>query len=126
MADPFADFTDVQARWRPLSMEESVIADQLCIDASTMIRERWSDVDDRVAAGTLLPESLARIVALMVKRAMISGDAEGLESRQQAAGPFSVSDKFSNPNGNLYFTAADLLVLDGAGFTPRVRIGWLA
>lgn len=126
MADPFATHTDVEARWRPLSTAEDAIADQLCIDVSNMIRERWGDVDSRIATGSLLPETLTRITALAVKRAMVSADTEGLESRAQTAGPFSLSDKFSNPNANLYFTAADIELLDGYGFTARSRVAWLA
>lgn len=126
MADPFATHTDVEARWRPLSDAEDAVADILAIDASDMVRERWSNVDDRIAAGTLTADALTRIVAQMVKRAMIAGDALGLESRSQAVGPFSVSDKFSNPNGNLYLTSADVAYLDGAGYASKVRMGWLA
>jgi len=113
MADPFATAVDVAARWRPLDSAESAVADLLCADASDMIRSRWPDVDSRIAAGTLSALSLTRVVAGMVKRAMIVGDSEGLESRQQTAGPFSVSDKFSNPNGNLYFNSEDLRLLEG-------------
>lgn len=114
MADtPFATATDVAARWRTLTSDETAIANTLAIDASDMIRTRWPDVDDRVTAGTLTTASLTRVVANMVKRAMIVGEAEGLESRSQAAGAFSISDKFTNPNANLYFTAEDIRLLDG-------------
>lgn len=110
---PFATADDVEARWRTLSSAEITTADVLSTDASDMIRTRWSDVDDRIASGSLSADSLTRVVANMVKRAMIVGDREGLESRSQGAGPFSVSDKFANPNANLYFTAEDLRLLDG-------------
>jgi hypothetical protein len=125
MADPFATHTDVEARWRPLSDAEDAVADQLATDASDMIRERWPDIDQRVTSGAIAAETLTRIVAQMVKRAMLNGDSEGLESRAQAAGPFSVSDKFANPNGNLYLTTADITLLDGLGWTSRSRVGWL-
>lgn len=110
---PFATASDVAARWRTLSDAETVTADTLAADASDMIRTRWPDVDDRIAAGTLTALSLTRVVANMVKRAMMVGDREGLESRSEAAGPFSVSDKFANPNANLYFNAEDIRLLDG-------------
>lgn len=110
---PFATATDVADRWRTLTSTEALIADTLAFDASDMIRSRWPDVDARIAAGTLSAASLTRVVASMVKRAMIVGDSEGLESRAQTAGPFSVSDKFTNPNANLYFTAEDVRLLGG-------------
>lgn len=114
MADePFATAEDVAARWRTLTSEEVVTANVLAEDASDMIRSRWTDVDARLASGALRPASLRRIVANMVKRAMIVGASEGLESRAQTSGPFSLSDKFTNPNANLYFTAEDIRLLDG-------------
>lgn len=126
MADPFATHADVEARWRPLSADEQAVADQLLADASDMIRERWSDVDARVTAGSLTAETLRRIVSQMVKRAMLASEGEGLESRSQTAGPYAESVKYANPTGALYFTNADVLLLDGAGFSSQARVGWLA
>lgn len=126
MADPFATYADVEARWRTLSDAERAAADVLAADASGMIRDRWSDVDARIANGALSSESVTRVVAFMVKRAMINADSEGLESRSQTAGPFSVSDKYANPTGNLFFSAADLLVFEPEGYAPTARMGWLA
>ena len=110
---PFATATDVAARWRTLTSEETDRANVLAADASDMIRSRWPDVDERVAAGTLSELSLTRVVANMVKRAMIVGNNEGLESHSEGAGPFNYSDKFTNPNANLYFTAEDVRLLTG-------------
>lgn len=110
---PFATAQDVEDRWRALTDNELAVATVLVNDASDIIRTRWPDVDDRVSAGTLTAASLLRVVAGMVKRAMISADAEGVESRSQVAGPFSVSDKFANPNANLYLTAEDVRLLGG-------------
>ena len=110
---PFATATDVAARWRTLTSQETDRANVLAADASDMIRSRWPDVDERVAAGTLSELSLTRVVANMVKRAMIVGNNEGLESHSEGAGPFNYSDKFTNPNANLYFTAEDVRLLTG-------------
>lgn len=126
MAEPFAFAGDVAARWRTLTPDEETLADQLCEDASDMIRERWGDVDARLASGALSDSSLARVTALMVKRAMLVGDVEGLQSQAQSAGPFSINQTFANPTGNLYLTAADIALLDGLGWTARSRVGWLA
>lgn len=121
----FATYEDVEARWRPLSTAEQGVADLLAEDASAMIRERWPDVDDRISAGSLAESSVIRIVANMVKRAMISPAAAGVEQHSETAGPFSISDKYSNPLGNLYFSADDIRFFDGA-YTTAVRMGWLA
>jgi hypothetical protein len=112
MPEPFATPEDVQARWRTLTSNELVVAEALIDDASDMIRTRWSDVDSRLTSGALTAGSVIRVVANMVKRAMIVGPSEGLESRSQTAGPFAVSDKFANPNANLYFTTDDLRLFE--------------
>lgn len=119
----FATVDDVEARWRPLSADESVQAATLLEDASDMIRVRWSDVDDRVAAGSLAAGSLVRVVAGMVKRAMLVGDAAGLESVTQQAGPFGLTQQVANPTGGLYLTAEDARLFDG--YSTRTRMGWL-
>lgn len=123
---PFATSEDVAARWRTLSDAEVGVADILSIDASAMIRERWADVDSRIASGDLLLSSVTRVVASMVKRSMLAGDTAGIESRAQTAGPFSVNDKFSNPTGNLYFTAAEISLFDPEDSRRTVYQAWLA
>lgn len=123
---PFATSGDVEARWRTLALDEKLVADQLAIDASAMIRERWSDVDSRIASGALLPASVTRVVAFMVKRAMDRPAPDGYETFTQGAGPYSVGGKVANPNGNLYFTAADVLVFEPEGARRTVYQAWLA
>jgi hypothetical protein len=126
MTEPFAVAADVAARWRTLTSDEIAIADVLCGDASDMIRTRWSDVDARIESGALSADSVKRVVAMMVKRAMVVGDNIGLESRAETAGPFSVSDKYANPNANLYFTAEDLRLFEPEEYAARAVVGWLA
>lgn len=124
MAEPFATHAELEARWPSFPYEQQDYADQLLIDASNMIRERWPDADDRIAAGTLMAESLERIVCQMVKTAMMNPDTEGLESQGITTGPFSVSRNFSNPTGSLYFTAEMIRLLDGYN-RATARMGWL-
>ena len=124
MATPFATAEDVQARWRPLTDAEYLVADTLTADASDMIRVRWPDVDDRITAGSLDADSVLRVVANMVRRSMLVGDNEGWESRNESAGPFSHGGKLANPNGNLYFTADEIRLFDGS-YTRRSLVGWL-
>ena len=111
MAD-FATVFDLEDRWRPLSPVEASRAWVLIGDASRKLRSRAKryrvDLDARIAAGDLGAQDVAAVVVAMVKRVMLSGDADGIESLQQTAGPFGVSAKYSNPMGNLYVTAQDL------------------
>lgn len=124
MAEPFADSGDLQARWRTLTSDEIDRADVLLGDASNMVRERWPDVDARIEAGALMADTALRIVVSMVKRAMIAPDDDGVESKGVTTGPFGNTVKYSNPDGDLYFRAADVTALDGYD-RPTARMGWL-
>lgn len=119
MAEPFATHEHLEARWPSFPYQQQDYADQLLIDASNMIRDRWPDVDTRIAAGTLLAESLERVVCNMVKTAMLNPESEGLESQGITTGPFGIDRKFSNPTGSLYFTAEMIRLLDGYGKKKR-------
>lgn len=112
MAYPFADSSDLAARWRPLTDAEASIADTLCSDASNIIRARFPGIDDQAASGQVDPGVLTQVVAGMVKRAMVA-PSDGITSESQSAGPFSRSQSFANPLGNVFLTAADLTLILG-------------
>lgn len=118
MALDYAVVPDVEVRWRPLTQQETTQAEVLLSDASRMVRRQYPRTDERIAAGTLEREEVAAVVAGMVKRAMIGADVEGVTQQNQTAGPFARQVTFANPMGNLYFSAADKLVL---GETPLRR-----
>lgn len=120
----FATKNDVAARWRALTVAEETLVDVLLEDASDMIRVRWPDIDDRVAAGTVDAKTLTRIVSAMVRRAVMNRSIEGVASQQTTAGPFSQNVTLSNADGNLYLTAQDIADLTAP--TPRATMGWLA
>lgn len=112
MADPFADSSDIAARWRPLSPAEADQADVLCVDASALIRARFPGVDSQVTSGQVDGDILTIVVAGMVRRAMVA-PAEGVASQSESAGPFARSRTFANPLGNVFLTAADLTLILG-------------
>lgn len=117
-AEPFAVVDDLVMRWRPLNATEAATAGVLLGDASAMVRSECPDVDARLALVPPLidPAILKMIVCSMVKRSMIAGaDVEGVTSTQQTAGPFSQSQSFSNPMGNLYLTKAERKMLGCGG-----------
>lgn len=118
MGTPFAVASDLADRWRPLSTAEQAQATILLADASTILRAECPDVDERLAADppTLDSDLPVMIVCAMVKRAMIAAaDAAGVGSVQQTAGPFSQSQTFTNPMGNLYLTKAERRLLGCGG-----------
>jgi hypothetical protein len=116
MGDPFADSSDVAARWRPLTSAEIGQADVLCADASALIRARFPGIDSQVTSGQVDSGVLTMVVAGMVRRAMIA-PAEGVSSQSETAGPFARSQTFANPLGNVFLTAADLTLI--LGYQPR-------
>jgi hypothetical protein len=118
MGNPFATADDVAARWRPLSSDEQDRADLLASDASALIRARYADVDARVASGDLDGQTVTIVVAGMVRRAMIGAAAgDGVTQSSETVGPFSHSQSYANPMGNLFLTAADDLLI--RGYRPR-------
>ena len=134
MATVFATATDVESRWRPLSVAEKVTATTLLGDASATLRAECPEVDERLAAvpPALDPDIPKMIVCAMVKRAMIAGaDVEGVTAHQQTAGPFSQSLTYSNPMGNLYLTKAERRLLGCGGqrafsvdMSPPAPVPW--
>lgn len=122
----YATTDDVAARWRPLTDAEEIVAQTLLGDASAMIRQRWPDVDARLADETLAMEDVTRVVASMVKRAMLNAGSEGVEQQSQTAGPFAINNKFANPTGALYITAEEALLFEPERRHPSARMGWLA
>lgn len=99
----FATPDDLRARWAgmPSYTDETLLT--LLEDASQYLVEmcpHW----DRVHAATL-----RRVVCGIVRRSLQaeSVSAAGVESFQQAAGPFSESWKPLNPNGDFYLTAQE-------------------
>lgn len=113
MAD-FATHDDVAARWRPLSLAEQDRASVLIGDASRMIRRRFPKTDARITSGELDAAELIAIVAQMVKRVLMAGDREGVIQASETTGPFAHSERYANPQGNLYLSKDDIAVLTPA------------
>lgn len=124
MGVSYAEISDLEARWRPLTSEEEAVASVLLADATQMIRDRWPSIDADLAAGTRSIDTLIPIVCAMVKTAMQNPGNEGVESSTVQTGPFSDSRKYANPNGNLYLTGQMIQTLDGFN-TRTAKVGWL-
>lgn len=123
MAAPFATADDVAARWRPLTAAETAVATVLCGDASNLLRARFPGIDGQVTSGAMDLDVLAAVVAGMVKRAMIA-PSEGVSSESETTGPFSHSQTYANPLGNVFLTAADLVLI--LGYQPSGQTGQYA
>jgi hypothetical protein len=112
----FATAGDLADRWRPLSPEETVQAEALLEDASTILRMEIPTVDSRVELGTLPANVPLMVVVGMVKRAMVAPAAgEGVQTAQTNVGPFGQSFTYANPMGHLYLTKQDRRLLGVGG-----------
>jgi hypothetical protein len=113
----YATVDQLQARWRPLTTEETSKAGVLLEDASVQIRFEIPDLKGRIEAGDAdLLSAAIRVECAMVKRAMASGDdVAGVTSTQETQGPFSQTFQFANPSGDLYLTKAERRLLTAGG-----------
>lgn len=109
---PFADADDVAARWRPLTSDETFVADALTRDASALLRARFPGIDGQVTSGAVDADILTMVVAGMVKRALVAPD-DGVSQESETTGPYSHSQSFANPMRNVFLTAADLVLIQG-------------
>jgi hypothetical protein len=112
MATPFASALDVEARWRPLTSAEMLVAEVLVSDASTLIRARFPGIDGQVSSGSIDPDILTIVVSGMVKRALVA-PLDGVTQQSEGMGPYSQGQTFANPMRNVFLTAADLTLILG-------------
>lgn len=117
MAD-YADLADLKNHWPGLPDGDTLEATQKLHEASVEVRGNYPDLDRLltipVADGGMDPDVPRLVVSRMVKRSMdVSENAPpaGVESFTMGAGPFQFGGKVSNPDGNLYLTAADKRLL---------------
>lgn len=111
----FASLDDVEARWRPLTDPERLVADTLLDDASAIIRARFPGVEGQVD-----DDILAAVTAGMVKRALIA-PLDGVSQESETTGPYSHSTSFANPMRNVFLTAADEMMI--VGYQPAAISG---
>lgn len=104
----FAEVSDLERRWRPLSDSEKSTAAALLEDASEIVRADCSDAG--VNADAIAAARTRMVVCAIVKRAMhaaASEVADGVTTFSSGTGPFTESLTFANPTGDLYLTKAE-------------------
>ena len=99
---PFATVPELEARWRPLSVEEGALAEALLTDAAYMLSKQVivDETDDTQAYLLMV------ISCNMVKRAMMNSgtDMLGITQTSMTAGPYTQSYTYQNPSGDMYIT----------------------
>lgn len=115
----YAEVSDLEARWKPLTEEEQQIAETLLEDASAML-DALVDVD-----GKCVQENLLKIVCCnMVQRSMTAGtmDAFGVTQQSMTAGPYTQSWTMANPSGDMYLTKMEKKLLGiSTGYIGSIR-----
>lgn len=120
----FAAVTDVEARWRELTVAEKSRAAVLLEDAAAMLTALVAfDTTDATYA-----EPLKVVSCNMVIRAMSASESDlyGVSQTSMTAGSYSQSWSYSNPSGDMYLTKLDkrlLGITTGYVRTIRPKIG---
>lgn len=102
---PFAQVSDLEVRWKPLTPGERETASFLLEDASQLI------IDQCPRASEASENTLKRVACSVVKRGMQMPLIAGAESIQQGAGGYQASVNFTNPSGDLYLSKSEKLSL---------------
>ena len=112
--DVFATTKDLEARWRILTgTDEDTRAETLLLDATVKITAECNRSGVTIdSTNELQSMMLKAITCEMVKRAMLSPvDMAPLSAFSQTAGPYSESQTYINPTGDLYMTSGEKKML---------------
>ncbi|MFC9761651.1 hypothetical protein [Rhodococcus jostii] len=109
---PFADLTDLQARWSALPSADEAVATQLLADASLWLRAWFPTAETAAVDSEDLSAALTMVCCSIVKRAMLNADREGLTSYGETIDAYAEQVVFRNPDGNLYVTNAERGLLE--------------
>jgi hypothetical protein len=101
-----------------LTEAEARSAEELILDASSMIRTLYPTIDARIADGKLAFRVVTAVVCDMVKRSMLARDSGAVTQSSETVGVFSASATYFNPSGDMYLTRAEKQLL---GVGERVR-----
>jgi hypothetical protein len=116
---PFAEVSDIEGRWRPLSSDEQARADVLLDDGSQYIRGLLGGEPGNLA----LAKTIVCTMVIRVLKAPV--DQASLNSQQTMAGPYMETLTFASPSGDLYLTSNEKKLLGighGKAFSLRPAI----
>lgn len=116
---PLATVGEVAELWRPLTQSEEALAAALLRVASQMLRARYPDMADRIAAGTLDPGAPGRAAVSMTLRVL--HNPGGL--RAETVGPFSRSYDVSGAAGLLVITSVEEALMAPPRASAASRVG---
>ncbi len=108
--------SDLEARWRPLSVSEAVVAQSYLDDALNEVTVRRPSIEADIALGLVTQASLVRVVTAMVLRVLKNPDGKGEESIDD----YRFKRDALVASGALYVTDDELRLITGT-VIPRAR-----
>lgn len=122
MANP-ATTADIEARWRPLTEAEAIIAATRLEDAWRKLKRNVSGIETRMAADEDLEADVVRVLADAVIRLLRSAQTDGLKRRTVAVddGSATYERDTDYDRAALYFTEGELADLSGGTTRGRAR-----
>lgn len=118
MANP-ASIADIEARWRPLSAQETTNAEAFLTDAWAYLLARRPDLEATITAGTVSEDNVIRVVSTMVLRVLKNPD--GWED--EAVDDWRGKRAAAVASGELYATTAELAdITPGRASRKSVRL----
>lgn len=124
MTNP-ATTEDLEARWRPLSAQETINGETFLADAWRMLRRRIPTLEADIVADTSgeLEAEVVRVECTAVLRLMKNPDGK----RQESIDDYAWTRDQAVSAGLLYFTDDELddLIVDGTGPTGAFSIDLL-
>lgn len=111
----FATIEDLNARRDgPITGDAKIKALELLEDASSKLQleleKNGINWQRRAKNSEAYAHTLTSVTCAMVDRAM-SSVMSGIKSRQQTAGPYSYTDSFANPTGDMYILSSEKATL---------------
>lgn len=116
--NPFATYTELEARWRTLTTAERAKATTLLSDASAIIRARFASAGKEYYE--VEDDILKQVCCAMVRRVMdLPSDLFGVSQSSQTAGSYSQSYTYSGSSGELYLKKSEISLLGLGGIRCR-------
>ena len=108
--------SDLEARWRPLTVAETVVATVMINDAMTLLTVRRPTLLADVTAGLVTQESVVFVVSAMVLRVLKNPESK----RQESIDDYAWTRDTAVSSGALYVSDDELSLVTGVVIS-RVR-----
>ncbi|WP_257160401.1 hypothetical protein [Corynebacterium cystitidis] len=107
----FTTVEQLRSRWSEAPDDDELLAEKI-EDAAVWLRAWFPSIPNSLS--DQLAAALRVVNVSMVKRALVAGNSQQFESITDAAGPFSRSRSFRNPDGDLFLTKQEQVMLQRA------------